>query len=141
MLRIWPFYRASTRDIFQYHDGVRRRYGDPLVLYRGLASHAAINLAEDMARLLDGGDAGVEAHQRIVSAVRDVFGVPAYGDRQPGLTERETIDLFWEFADFIEVLKKNSSPLPTSPPATEPPPSPPLESTSDTPDSSDSTST
>ena len=116
---MWPFKpKHSKREIFSFWDGMRTRKADPVVLYRGMATHPEYNLERDVPATADGDPA---AHRLTVQVVREVFGVKPWTEGEDGLTERETVDLLWQFNDYLESLKKSTSPNPTLRPATEPP--------------------
>jgi hypothetical protein len=107
------------RHIFRFWDGRTERAVDPMLAFRGLATHPRYN-PEVHPPLVDVGDH--DALDAMLQAARDVFGVKAYdGATGEGLTENETIDLMVSFAQFVGGVKKKPNPSPTSLPSTDPP--------------------
>jgi len=114
------FRRHDSREIFSFWDGVRERRADPITLYRGLSSHKDYNLENDIPATVEGDPT---AHALTVRVVREVFDVPGWSEDSPGLTERETVELLWQFDGYLESLKKSTNLTLISRPAMEPPPS------------------
>ena len=116
----------SERCIFRYWDGVRVRGIDPLKAIRELASdptfnpatHPELALVEDLA-------VSLPATNAMVSATRRVFELAEWSEdektgNQTGMTDGEALQTYSTFAGFVNALKKNGNPSPTTPPATEP---------------------
>lgn len=125
--------QQRRRAIFRFFDGVRERRADPLVVLRALAADPRFLLDKHPA-LAAAGDA--ESQHITVAAVRSAFAVQAYSytardQRESGLTDEESLELLSRFAEFLEVVKKNGSPPPTSPAAMDlessPPPTPAVD--------------
>lgn len=119
----------ADRQIFKFFDGERERAVDPLVIMRRMratgcdfqAEHAFLNQTEQP-------ELAEAAWSTLVAMARDVFGLkPLSDDCQAGggicrgLTEQESFDVFDRFGEFIDGLKKNTNPKPTSQPSSEPP--------------------
>jgi len=108
---------VSEREIFKYHDGVRDRYGDPLAIARKLKTNQHGDI-ETLATLCD--DFQEPEASQFIEVVRKAFGLPDWNDQDgSGLTDSEVVELFGKFADYIEGLKKNTSPGPISSPPTD----------------------
>ncbi len=97
------FWTRQRRDIFQYWDGVRKRSIDPEVAWKLMWSDPDCVIKDDF-KSADAGD--VDAWDRIQAMGRRMFGVKAYSDTQPGLTEHELSKLIGEFVRYMGVLKK-----------------------------------
>jgi hypothetical protein len=108
---MWPF-RKRKRLLFRFWDGEKSRAADPLSLLRNLDLHQTFNL-ENSIPLIAKGDS--KTIGEAILAIREVFGVKAWSESQPGLTEGETVDLLFSFLEFNQVLKKNIVPTPTLP--------------------------
>lgn len=130
------FFNNRNRALFRYWDGIKWRSADPLVILRGIAEHP--QLTTDHLKLLENPkgipqDIAIEAFDVVLLATRDVFGIQAWTESQPGLTQAETRDTLSRFMAFVGQLKKSGSPMPISPEPMEPSPSSvdlPVESTS-----------
>ena len=120
LLDLWQRWRLRGRLLFRYYDGTRTRWADPLRTQRELVGHPKLNV-EEMAPFVD---AGKEPEVTIFcQAVCDVFGVTRWDGRR-GMTDAELMNLFNRFGGYIEALKKNTSPPPTSTPTSDQRPSP-----------------
>ena len=118
----------SDREIFGYSDGEKQRFADPFLLIRKLKNNnlGPIETLESLA--LDGQEP--EAGQ-FFGLLREVFGLKPFDEETgSGLTELETHDVFRQFTEWTERLKKNTAPGQNSPEPTESEPSPSLESPS-----------
>lgn len=123
----------NRRDIFEFYDGSQKRRVDPLVILDSLQDHE-FDVDTDLEKAISG---DVEANRRLVSMVRDVFGIKQYEDG--GLTHLECSDnVFEKYMTFIHELKKKRNVLPMPP---EPTVSESSETTSTMPHESDSSST
>lgn len=122
----------ASREIFEYHDGERTRYGDPYAIWRALTQDPEINLE----RISPEVDAGKEPEtSQFLALLRRVFDVkPFDGATGTGLTDFQTLALTGHLRKFTVAVKKNSSSGPTSPTSTELPsstgPAPRSETTS-----------
>ena len=116
LLHRWRNWRDKRqRQIFSYWDGSRQRSADPLEVARALDYHPKFS-AKLHIPLIESGDD--DALQITLGAVRDVFGVPAWSEKTPGLTQQETIDLLDRFVTYLDDLKKNIKHSPTTAPPT-----------------------
>lgn len=135
--------RERGREIFRFWDGARERGADPISVMRAIALDEVfvpeVHLDPLLLEGIPNRDAA-EASQIAVEAARRIFGVQAWSDDQPGLTEQETLQLWLNFAEYLDGLKKNSSPNQTGPEVTETAPTV-SEDESGTNTTSDSTST
>ena len=114
--------RRDRREIFAYHDGVRRRYADPIVVWRAIESDPEFDPTRHFGEM-DRGDG--EAFQVATRMVRRVFDLPAFDTATGrGLTEFQVTKLLWDFIAYTEAVKKNIGPPPTAPSPTEPAASP-----------------
>lgn len=103
--------RLAGRGLFRYVDGYGHAvYGDPFRIWRELSNHPQLNL-EAMADEIDQG-----AHEETtiaVNAVCDVFHVHRWNGTD-GLTDEELLRLLASMIDWLNAVKKNSSPGLTS---------------------------
>ena len=97
------FWTRQGRDIFKYWDGVRNRSIDPEVAWKLMWTDPDCVIKDDF-KAADAGD--VDAWDRVQAMGRRMFGVNAYSDTQPGLTEYELNTLIGQFVRFMGVLKK-----------------------------------
>jgi hypothetical protein len=126
----YDLFMPEDRLIFNYWDGKEVVRVDPIVLYKKMQEKGPemsidIKVAHSMSK-----DANT-AHSSLVKKIRDIFGVKAY--EEGGLTELETTQLLDHFLLFCHLLKKNSSPSPTSPTETSSPSEPSSEGPPPTP--------
>ncbi|MDE2104188.1 MAG: hypothetical protein KGL39_43530 [Patescibacteria group bacterium] len=56
-----------------------------------------------------GGRESAEISQVAIEAARRHFGVKAWSEDCPGLTEQETLQLWQTFAEYLDALKKNTN--------------------------------
>lgn len=137
---------ATDRKIFRFFDGRTHRAVDPLEMLRNMRRHSCdFGLADTMAHEAPDDAAKDEAWVELIAAIREVFGVEAFSDSVDddgrctrGLTEGETYDLLNDFGEYLDALKKNSDPKPTSPPPSELPACPGSVEPTNTNDLSDS---
>lgn len=123
LVRLLPFLdRERGRQIFRFWDGRKMRGMDPLVAFGGLVNHPKYN-SETTPLLAQTGDE--EAYRTMLGAARDVFGVQPWSE-SGGLTEIETMQLMYQFADFMAELKKSGSDGQIAPPSSECEQSPPV---------------
>lgn len=107
-LRNW--WRNRNRLIYRYWDGARMRRADPILVHRNLRLCDKWDMENDLEFHLKGHQ---EATLRCIAAAREVFEIPVLDDRK-GLTEEETLDTLAGFIIWVDELKKNSRPQPTS---------------------------
>ncbi len=106
------------RNVFRFWDGRRYRSIDPFVAARVLFSHPKFDWDETIVLLtMPRVKPQLETAGVIVSAVREAFGVASFDEG--GLTELESIELLYDFRDYIGDVKKNGSLFPTSQPPTD----------------------
>lgn len=101
----------SKRQIFKYHDGMRTRFADPIVVLRAIVSHAKLDPEVHFTQF-ESEDTNLqsEAGAILAEATRDIFGIRPFSEQCPnGLTELETLDVLYAFVDYAETLKKNGS--------------------------------
>ena len=97
--------RLAKRALFAYHDGTRRRYGDPFALFRVLYNDPQVNVATT----LDFAEQGREPEAtEFLDLIARTFGVQRW-DGRVGLTDWELMALFGAFTNYLDGLKKNSS--------------------------------
>lgn len=128
------WFRARRRAIFRFYDGSRDRAIDPLVAWRTMWEHPTCNPNTDFEPAVgiapDGSSTKYDpaAQDRVLDMARQMFGVKAYSEDNPGLTIEETFALLWRFMNYMNTLKKKPAVLPT--------PSEPSESGSSNPGNS-----
>lgn len=108
---IWPLsiWFGDRREIFAYFDGEKKRRADPMVLLRGVITHKEFNLERHLPEIAEG---DLNATDICVRMMREIFDLEEFDDGV-GLTERETVDLFWNFVGYLDSLKKSTSEMPT----------------------------
>jgi hypothetical protein len=106
------FARSKRRVIFRYWNGERTVLGDPFAIWRGLLHHPQMNL-ETMAGMLD---AGIEPESTtVLNGLAEVFGLKRFDPRTGiGLTDWEIKDVLVAYEAYLGLLKKSTSPGPTS---------------------------
>jgi len=117
MWRLWRRWRARregmrARMIFEYHDGVQWRYGDPFALWRSLLNHPTFNMADHLPAV----DRGEEPETTLaLDAITEVFGICRLDSHTgKGLTDGQTLDLLLSLSRYLEELKKKRRLGPTS---------------------------
>lgn len=122
LLRLFRRQGRPKRKIFAYHDGVRRRWADPIAIWRAIESDPEFDPTRHFGEMDRGEGESFEIAGRMA---RRAFSLPAYDDRTgKGLTEFEAMSLLWRFIAYSEELKKNIEPPPTAPSPTDLPASP-----------------
>lgn len=103
------------REIFKYHDGLRTRFADPIVIMRSMSMHPKLDLEEHLKQFAsEQTELRNEAAVILTEATRDIFGITPFSDRLlKGLTELETLDVLNSFIDYLDTLKKNGNGPPT----------------------------
>ena len=97
------FWKRRRRDIFEFWDGVKTRRIDPLMAWDKMWTCEGCTPNLDMPAA-DNGDR--EAWRRVQAMARDMFGVTAYTEDIPGLTEDELDSVLADFLLFMGGLKK-----------------------------------
>lgn len=113
----------AARGLFEYWDGQRTRQIDPIAAYRAIWTNPACDLASDARTAQNPLTADglpmipaaevYAAEDRLRQMTRDVFGVQAWSETQPGLTVDEVDQLLASFWVYIHQLKKKRNTLPT----------------------------
>ena len=124
-----------NREIFQFHDGTKDRFGDPLVLRDRLiqVSLGEIWNLRDKVRAMAnaGGDftiitEGLKAREHLIHIAQETFGLPAWNDTTgKGLLAEECLAVTEAFLVYLAKKKMRQEQQPTT--------SPPSESTSQVP--------
>lgn len=127
----WIHARAlrRRREIFRYFDGQAIRFADPLAIVRALDEHETYveeKHFDECLRLAEKGASSGTKEERLryhraaavcTDAVRKAFGILPYD--QGGLQIGECLDLLASFIDYLDGVKKNTSPSLTSSPSTD----------------------
>jgi len=95
--------RRKARDIFEYHDGVRTRWIDPLVAYEAIFSDPECNVSRDFADA----DTDNDAFVRVLAMTCRVFDINEWDEQTPGLTRDEVNTLLSNFFTYMATLKKS----------------------------------
>jgi hypothetical protein len=111
--RSFGVFRPKERLIYRYHDGQRDRLGDPLEIVRRLTGRDGFSLDIDGKLAFGETPEAPKALERLVEAVRDVFGVKRLEDG--GMTESECLGLLLHFMEYVAEVQRDLAPLPTSP--------------------------
>jgi hypothetical protein len=102
------------RFLYRYWNGEKEVAADPLVLFKQYAEIQG-DLAGSIVVARSAMKDSRQEHDKAVLLVRKLFSIlpfdPATGK---GLTETESLDVMDHFLDFLDNVKKNSSPTPTS---------------------------
>lgn len=125
LMAIWLGRR--TREIFRFWDGRRWRYADPLAVARALENNERFDWTTHPALTATG---DLDALKVTADAVREAFALPLFDGRH-GLTEGECLSLLADFTDYLDSLKKNTSPSPMWPVSTASDDPSPTKSSSD----------
>ncbi len=131
-------FRRDERCLFRYWDGKKRRAIDHLSAWRKIWTYEAFDFLQvaAIARNPPGPNGErlhklpevLEAEDQLRQMTREVFGLRAWSEEEPGLTLDETDALLGEFIDFCEDLKKKRDLSRTlSPPSVLPMPAPSLD--------------
>lgn len=108
--------RNRQRLLFSYFDGWRTSRVDPLRVHRDLELHPEFSW--DMGFLIDQGDA--EATDVAIRATCEVFAIHRWDPAtEQGMIGAEILSVLFDYSEYVEAQKKNSSPGLTSPPPTE----------------------
>lgn len=115
-------YTSRERNIFRFWDGSVQRGIDPLMVANKLLHD--VDIEADMKLASVTCPETEAALGRIADRVRDVFGIPAFTERDgksSGLTIDEALSLLVRFNNYLADLKKKLDPSLTLPPATDSP--------------------
>lgn len=134
----YDLYRPAERLLYQYFDGKGLVRADPMVLYKRMMERGP-ELAVDIQVSQSPSKSAGKAYSDMVEKVRQIFSLAPY--EAGGLTELEAVELLYHFMTYTGMLKKNSSPSPTSAEATSAVCEPSSAENPATPPSSDSGST
>ncbi len=119
--RQYNLFDLGDRQIYHYHNGKEEIHADPMILYKAMMK-VGPELSIDMKVATSASKDAEKAHDSLIKKIRGIFSLKSL--EEGGLTENESIDLLDHFLIYTEVLKKNSSPLVTSPMVTSHPSSP-----------------
>ena len=116
-------FQPHERRIFTYWNGKEKVQADPMVLYKKIME-VGPSLGIDMKVAGSLSKDNIKAHHKMIATMRDIFSVAPF--EQGGLLQDEVEDLFFQFMEFNDFLKKNSRQAATSVPETSAatPPSP-----------------
>jgi hypothetical protein len=132
--------------VFRFHDGSKQTAVDPIAVFRKLQGYPGLNLVADLKALelfqsqltkLEKDDDkpeselqkkikanGLESWDRLLAATRSAFGVREFHvdaeGKDAGMTDAEVMNLFMSFWAYLDSVKKNTSPTPTSQDSTAP---------------------
>lgn len=110
------------RALFRFFDGRRWRSVDPWSTWRAIAGCETFDFKRQ-GFLVD--QSSEPETTRCIEALCRIFAVERYDDAQrSGLTDWEIISLYLDLSAYLEALKKNTSPGPTSSPPMAPASSP-----------------
>lgn len=101
------FWKKDDRKIFKFYDGERTRRVDPMEAWLKLQGHETFDV-QKMPAAADAGD--VEAQKAMCLAVQEAFGITAYkfNGRETGLSMVECMNLYVDFCQWLDELKKNN---------------------------------
>ena len=109
------FRRKPNRLLFRYHNGGSEVSADPLALLRRILNDPIVGDLEQAAAYIDA--CKEPESSEILSRLCDIFGIVRYDSKcQTGLTDIEIMAVVQAFGDYMDVVKKNTSPGPTLPP-------------------------
>lgn len=92
--------RNRARNVFRFFDGQRMRAVDPFTVYLALDRHPTF----EWGHIVDATNGDAEATEKVVGAVREVFGIPS--SQENCLTAREVCQVMDDYAEWIEASKK-----------------------------------
>lgn len=101
--------RTRERRIFRYYDGVRWVAADPLEINERLETDQAVEDYRQTFKAVVRGE--MEATTEFDGLLRRVFGIPPYSNGR-GLTKLEAFELFGQWLQFVDGLKKTLGDLP-----------------------------
>ena len=114
----------EQRNIFEYNNGSKACYADPIRLSHKLATAypKESNLEHDFKLLKLQNNESFEALIRIADFARDVFNLKSYDKvegQSIGVTDTEAIGVLVDFTAWMDTVKKNMNVQPISPSPTE----------------------
>jgi hypothetical protein len=104
--RLWRRWRLRrSGQVFCYFDGQRKRYGDPLQLWRAFVHHPA-----NLPALAPAVDEQKEPETtQFIQGVCEVFGLTRYDPLSGvGLTDAEVLMTLESFHAYLEAVKKKA---------------------------------
>lgn len=107
------FYTPKERKIYRYFNGEKVVHADPMILYKKIMA-VGQELAVDIDVAKSPCKEAIQADDEAVRKLREIFEVKPVTSDGKGLGEAEVIELFDHFWEFLEGLKKNSSPSSTT---------------------------
>ena len=134
---------GMNREIFQYHDGTKERFGDPLVLRDRLiqVSMGELENLRGKVRAMAGakGDftivsEGLKAREHLIAIARETFGLAPFDDTTgKGTLAEDCLAVTESFLVFLAKKKMSRERTPTtSPPTASTPPTPTRATTATT---------
>jgi hypothetical protein len=119
------FNRRRRREIFQYWDGNKKSYGDPLAIANALDmdEHYRPDIHPVQSQVTTNDKQAAQAMIICLNAYRQAFLLsPFEPSTGKGLTDREVLALHSQYCEYIESLKKNISEPVMLPPSGDQPP-------------------
>lgn len=96
---------AANRGMFQFNDGLRDRWVDPISVQMAFENHPEY-VADLHPKMVANGNK--EATMIVVDAIKKAFGVVDYQDpKRPGLTIAEMLGLWTAFYTWVDLQKKS----------------------------------
>jgi hypothetical protein len=127
-------YRPREQLIYHYWNGAEMVKADPIRIYKKM-SEVGTELSANIRISSSPSKGAPAAYDAMVRQIRTVFGLKPFDEG--GLSDLDSCGLLDHFLIYCSMLKKNSSPSPTSSTSTEAsktssaPPAPPTSSSSD----------
>ena len=108
-------FTPRDRLIFEYFDGVKTVKADPMLIYRRIVAKGA-NLTIPLKVAFSASKDAPKAYDEVIQHVREIFSLKAPDglDVSDTLAESEVVRLFDRFWSWVDDIKKNTSPIPTS---------------------------
>lgn len=107
-LREWWWRVRRTRALFWYWDGARWKFADPAALWRAMLNHPQLDFANDLQEASCGIEPKATETWKIIAGL---LGVERMAETGRGLTDWEIHDIVRQFEEYLELLKKSTSPL------------------------------
>ena len=108
----YAMYSPKQREIYSYFNGDKVVRADPMPLFKSVMDQFS-ELSIDFKVAASPHKDAAKAWDNAVARVRTIFGIKTLDEG--GLTERETVDLYNHFWDFMDSVKKNSPSCQTPP--------------------------
>ncbi len=101
------FKKKEERKIYEFWDGERTRRVDPMEIWMSLQEHEDF-LIDKTPQDADNDDP--EAQKLLCKATQEAFGIKPYhfNGKEVGLTMVETMNLYSEYCNWLDGLKKNT---------------------------------